>query len=767
MANRKAKRRVSRLRIFLTATLLAAICGAIDLALPLEDIFRGARAYLLQRPADQKIALVRIDDQTFDALSLDYSEKHDAELIRRLTAAGANRIFYDRVFVDVVDEQGSQDLVATLKAHPGKVYFGVLQTGTEVGGRRISGPNDRYLPYVGLTGLTGAMAPFGFSARLNYAETFRGRTYPSLASSIAKVAGDPDGSFRPDFSIQTRTIPSYRYLDIITKGADPREFAGKDVIVGPDSTRIPDQGHILGQGWVAGMYYHALGAQTLREGKPQDLTWVVPFMVAMALAAATLRSRSLRLAKRLYLLAAATAVIVPFILDRYMITASYLPAILLYTIVAYRSHSRKTLDRALDLNAESNRPNLRAMRADPRTKTQPIAALLIKNYERIRSAYPDLDANAFLDEVVHPIAVVDPVAEIYHEDNTLYWRLPSLGPALLNDHVDGLRNLIKTVRVGTLIIDLDVAIGVDNELDEPVDRRIRDAKIAAIQAAANSLPYAFTAAAAHADDQWQLSLMSELDHAIQGDGLSLVYQPQLDIKSNRIVAVEALVRWTHPERGPIAPDLFIKQAEASGRINELTFWVIRRGLGDMRPLVEMDPAFRLGINLSAKSLADEHLARAILALAAEQDFPVANLKFEITETATIGDSHAAMANIETLAAAGAGIAIDDYGTGNATLEYLRSIPFDELKIDRQFIENLTVTHRDALLVRSTIALAHELGHTVTAEGIEDALTLNMLAKMGCDRAQGFHIAKPLNLQDTTALVSLHRPRLKQNRARSS
>lgn len=250
----------------------------------------------------------------------------------------------------------------------------------------------------------------------------------------------------------------------------------------------------------------------------------------------------------------------------------------------------------------------------------------------------------------------------------------------------------------------------------------------------------------------QLNMMSDLRAAMASSGLELYYQPKLRARTNQIDSAEALLRWTDAQRGLVPTDQLIAMAEASGAIYDLTRWVIERAIADQSKLIEQGFEISIHINLSGALVADTDFCRwAIERLTATNG----TFGFEITETAIIDDPESALANLKLFSDAGIMIAIDDYGSGLSSLAYLKQLPANELKIDRMFISGLTNSHRDPLLVRSTIDLAHALEMDVTAEGVTDPMTFSLLRVMGCDLIQGYLISHPLALDGFRTFLSEH------------
>ena len=240
----------------------------------------------------------------------------------------------------------------------------------------------------------------------------------------------------------------------------------------------------------------------------------------------------------------------------------------------------------------------------------------------------------------------------------------------------------------------------------------------------------------------QSTLTAELPKAIETGQLFLQFQPKLNLRRREIVGVEALVRWEHPVRGLILPSDFIPSAEGSRHIGPLTLWTLRQAIADQRRLAECGHDVPVFLNISGHLLGDEGFVTDACALVGEGG---ARIGFEITETAVIRDPDAAISNLQRFADIGVPIAIDDYGAGLSSLAYLKRLPATELKIDKLFVTHLTSSHRDPLIVRSTIDLAHALEMEVTAEGVEDPSTLALLSVMGCDVAQGYLISRPIGL----------------------
>ena len=304
------------------------------------------------------------------------------------------------------------------------------------------------------------------------------------------------------------------------------------------------------------------------------------------------------------------------------------------------------------------------------------------------------------------------------------------------------------IKLNGATVDVSVTAGLAkagkslSSVDSTVDR----AAIALDQARAARRRCSLFDASAYGDPGGNLSLISELMASVETGEVWMAYQPKFDLRADAINGVEALMRWRHPRRGFVSPDLFIVMAEETGHIRHLTEWSIRQAIADQKTLAAEGHVLTVSVNISGRLLSDEAFAAFALKEVAESG---ADLCFEITETAVIDNPELALAIIDRFAAAGIKVSIDDYGSGLSSLAYLKRIRADELKIDKAFVMSLDESSRDALLVKSTIDLAHSLGLKVVAEGVETPTALALLRGMGCDIAQGYLIGKPMALKDLT------------------
>ena len=315
--------------------------------------------------------------------------------------------------------------------------------------------------------------------------------------------------------------------------------------------------------------------------------------------------------------------------------------------------------------------------------------------------------------------------------------------AALEDVQQLLAQLEQPVRVGGEDIDVALSVGIAPLEDGAVGPAIERAVVGLDQARAARRKMGMFDPQAYGDPAENLSLMSSLVTGIQDGQLELWHQPKFDMRRRSVTGAEALVRWNHPTRGMIFPDVFISMAEETGHIRALTEWVVRQAVADQRALAEVGHRVDVAVNISGRILGEPDFVDFV----AEALKPaVGQICFEITETAVIENPDMALKMLDRFADLGVSIAIDDFGAGLSSLAYLKRIRGHELKIDRSIVQDVVGSQRDALIVRSTIDLAHSLGLKVVAEGVETNDQFSLLSAMGCDQAQGYLVARPMPLR---------------------
>jgi diguanylate cyclase (GGDEF)-like protein len=326
--------------------------------------------------------------------------------------------------------------------------------------------------------------------------------------------------------------------------------------------------------------------------------------------------------------------------------------------------------------------------------------------------------------------------------------------------------LDPSFKVERLNLAIHSNIGIVNfpEHGEDVDTLVQKAGVALFMAAKSHEGYEVYTPSFDDHSPRRLTLMSELRQAIEREQLHLYYQPKISLKSGRLYGAEALVRWHHPRHGFISPDEFIPMAERTRVIKHLTLWALKKTFRQCADWHNQGLTLIVSVNLSTRDLHDPELPDIIAGIAASTGINPGWMMLEITESSIMTDPERSLEIIQRLHEMGYQLSIDDFGTGYSSLAYLKKMPLTELKIDKSFVSDVLQSENDAVIVKATINLAHNLGLKVTAEGVESKQVLDLLNSYDCDIAQGYFFSKPLPIDAFNLWIQDHVAANRQNLA---
>ena len=391
-----------------------------------------------------------------------------------------------------------------------------------------------------------------------------------------------------------------------------------------------------------------------------------------------------------------------------------------------------------------------ALRAEPRTGAA--TGLLLIDLDRFKEVNDALGHHAgdeLLLQVGPRLAGVlragDTVARLGGDEFAVL--LPLVGSLAAAEAVarDLQAALARPFPVAGLDLDVEASIGVVVSQLHGNDRAelMQRADIAMYVAKQRSLGVTAYSPDDDGHSPDRLALLGDLRRALAGSELFLHYQPKVSLSTGQVCGAEALLRWQHPERGPVPPDAFIPVAEGTGLIGPLTTYVLDLALAQARRWLDAGDPLLVAVNLSARNLLDDGLDRLVAGLLERHGVPARLLTLEVTESAIMTDPVRAKAVLARLHALGVSLSIDDFGAGYTSLGQLKDLPLSELKVDRSFVLAMQADSSNGTIVRSVVELGHNLGMTAVAEGVEDLETLERLAGFSCDVAQGYHLSRPL------------------------
>ena len=739
------------------AAIIAALTVVRDMR-EFEVMMLEQRERVMQIDASGEVMVVGIDQPTIDALSYPIPRARQAELVDNLIAAGASRVVLDLDFSRNAQPENDTALLGAVRRHQEKVYF--LQNDGQ------GNPDyDGKWPFKELQQAVGKnMAPmaveFDEAGRVDTLEnswpiTMKGpdEMRAPMWRLLSKNPEQRSGNFRLNSRINPASIAQLSYVDVLKNRFPASQVAGRTVYVGPTAEILQDTRPVISavHGLIPGPVIQAMAIDTINHFPLVDQGPVVPavLMLVIVLAGTLLKTARWRISLNLAAMGVATVAIILVeknfgyrfdMLPTYAAATGALIAALFFAAIqqSYQAATR---------NQQTGIANEIAMNQRKLNKGETVVVCRIDSLIRIQRAI-GLENMAPILRAIRDRITAARKYDIYQIEATHFaWVMDD--DQLLPSHIEGMIGLLMGgVRYGDQSFDLEVTFGISSESAHDLASALDHAMQAADTARQKNVRWERFDPTTAIDAEWLATMLGELDRGIDRGDLSVAYQPKYDLKTQTVTGFEALVRWNHPVKGNVRPDAFIGVAEAAGRIEKLTWFVTKQAIIDLaRMRKETGENLGVSINLSAKMIGDnKNITQKIAVLLEEYAVPAHAVTIELTETAVIGHIDSAMAEIRALKALGLKISIDDYGTGQSSVNYIRDLDADEIKIDQSYIRNIhSPLHYK--IIESSIALARSLGKKVVAEGVEEESVMAILNDLQCDEIQGYLIGKPVAYND--------------------
>ena len=734
-------------KLFFWTVLAALVFALTGAGQPLEEVSRTLRNKMHTTEASGDIVLVEIDRESVERIGgFPWPRKVHADIIKTANSAGAKDIYFDLVFSGRTAAEDDAALIDAMR-EAGNVTIAAMDERSKQFGSTLKLPMDEFQQAADIGSIN---AYFNFQTavwRLAYSDEIEGKTFPTFAAKMAGVDGPVGETFPIDYSFDLKTIPTLSAYDLLQGNFEPGMLDGKTVILGVSVIQLGDQVFVPGHGRVGGVYVQIYAAETLKAGLPTEYGWLPGFLLAaMALGVACLRPQP-RIQILAFITPLAIMAVIPTLTEARSIFFDIMPGLFLLLVGFGRLFYLFFKSRGL-VNSLTGLPNLTALRQDKAGKDLPLIAVRVHNFAEIVSTLNAEGERRFVEQVVARLSLgrSDKV-KLYQGDEGIFAWFAEQRTAI-GSHLEALHALFRSpVVVNDQPYDIAVSFGVEVGSSRSLASRLGSALVAADEAEDEAIKWKYHDPARQQEAAWKLSLLSQLDKAIENGEVWVAFQPQMRLKDRKIVSAEALARWTHPEKGPISPTEFIAAAEQHDRISTLTDFVLDRAIAAIGQMRRVQPDFSIAVNLSARMLSDRSFADRVVALLDRHGVPARALTLELTETAAMEGDGADLDLLAKLRELGVEISIDDYGTGLSTLDYLKKVPASEIKIDQTFIKSMRETRSDLIMVQSTIGLAHSLNRKVVAEGVEDAQLLEQLTMMKCDLAQGYSVGRPVGIEE--------------------
>ncbi len=727
-------------RVFIWTSLFVLVLTIAGGFQPLDHLFRTSRSAFFLHDAKPKLAIVVVDDASTNQFGEWPWPRHDiAKLVTALDQAGAKRVAFEHIFAPGQDRTGTAELARVFQSLPQRP---IIAAGYEIGNagaqRKLKWPDPQLSAHAQVAISSVPISYVGYVLDIENGITVNGHNVPSIAAAIANQPKLRARDAYVDYSIRPGSIPQVSARDVLA-GRVTDQLKGRQVLISSSRNEVL----LPRTGSARFVMAHAMSAATLMEGQQRHVgPW--PGLVLGFATSWLIWFQRRRVAIAALVAAGLVSFFIPLLCHLQRTYVDIAPGLAVVGAILLARLWRRYRRGGELTNPLSGLPNLLSLRDCQLADKDIVLALHIRNYPALAAALSRCE-DKLVAQIVQRFQGAG-VELLFHGDQGVFcWISAARSPTQLAEHLEALHNLFRMpLLVEGRQVDLTLACGLDDSDSPNPQERFANALVAAGEAAKAGLRWKVHDAAPQDEAEWQMSLLGQLDAAIDHGEVWVAYQAKYDLVAGRVSGAEALARWSHPQRGSIAPDEFIPVAEISGRIDKLTYFVLDQALA---LAAKMGPDFDMAVNLSAQMFSRKDFPEKLALLLVRHKVAPQNLTLEITESAAVQSEADMLSTLTALAELGVTVSIDDYGTGYSTLEYLRKIQAQELKIDRSFVATMDRNRSDRLLVNATIKLAHSLGHSVVAEGVETKDTFNMLRRMGCDKAQGYYIARPVPQAD--------------------
>ncbi|MEO0589243.1 MAG: GGDEF domain-containing phosphodiesterase [Pseudomonadota bacterium] len=741
-----------RVRHCVIAIALATLTALLTLLRPVDITVWSLQSKLFAQRPSGTIVLV-IDEEGAANNSLTTANTLLLATLENLEEAGASRIVIDTPLRTSGSPDTDAQLKAKIRAMNDRVVIAkpvdpaILENG-------VRDPNatafDDLAPQAS-SDLLVDFLDFVWAIEPNYSSG--AETYPALWRVLAS-ADESQGWIYPDYGLKPDALPSVSISDLAS--GDPTAMArvrAKQVVISSlnGDERVlqsPDSQ----QRNISSAHVHAVAAETALRGGGSFLAvwWTVPLcgLVLLVLVCSPLSRRERRIAYGLWSAGFVGVFVVAASLGHRVMLADPMLLALAFALMRGSANYRQ---RYLYIDAQSRLPNFTAFRrhleAQGALADHVVVIVKVARLDAIFATLKDSEQGEYLRQVASRLSLGEAGANVFHDGGKYLGMVFARSDYPdLQSHLEGLRAIAsQAVMVGDTPIDVAITIGVDQSDEGDVSNRISSAIAAADQAREAYRPVFIISDFQADSEEWDHSLQSRLENALSENRISVKLQPKVDMQSGLFVGAEALARWTDQQRGEIPPVRFIIQCERAGRLDDLTKRVMEKSMRASIELEQRKLPSKVSVNVSAIQFVDSRIVDLVEMALSATDADPRNIMIEVTETARVENLVRARAIMEEIKALGIDFSIDDFGVGSGNLDALYGLPFDEMKIDRMFANEVARCDRARAVVASLLDLSRAFGIRSVVEGIDHLNTFEALRDMGGDLAQGFCIARPQTL----------------------
>jgi EAL domain-containing protein (putative c-di-GMP-specific phosphodiesterase class I)/CHASE2 domain-containing sensor protein len=703
------------------------------------------------------IVIVGLDDKSYaENPQWPWPRSDHAKIVDRLNSYGADRVIFDIYFTKPSIKAEDERLASAFANSRIPVFLPALIDNAPDGSLFKIEQLESFVKHTGELDLGFEISGQRHVVSLPYRTEVDGKVYNSIASEISGQTG-PIGEWVPiDYAYDWKKVPTFSAIDVLNDKVAPEKLKGKTVLYGYYAKRFGDTFSDPNGRDVPGMAIHAVGANMLATAKPTIIDTSLSAKIALLICLIIIWTLPSKAALFSSVITIMLYLILSVVLADQAIHLTILPSLMIFIIcVGYCQIAlfKSQIDDGRRMHAESGLPNLQAFLEDrKRSENSAIISINFDGYDLVRRSLSSTQLHALLDQIRTRLSIIS--NDIYQgTDGSLYFEIETLDEKEIVESLQGLKMFfVNPIALDGHLIALKPAFGYDIESSFTLSERTSHALVASCHAQSTPRKIERFTAILLDEDKQHLSMQSNIKRAMEQGELEVYIQPQVDVETGWTNSGEALIRWNDPLRGVISPGEFMPIMEKTPLIASLTLHILELAIESLAQILPLADNFKISVNVPPSLMTDSEFSDKAIQLIGEADIPPSAIVVEITERGMLFDKQIAQHTMQRFVDAGIEFSIDDFGTANSNIEILRSIPASELKIDQSFIKGLEDSAKDRALVESIINMAHGLEYIVVAEGVENVEILNLLTNLGCDKAQGYYIAKPLKLNDFTGYL---------------
>ena len=744
---KRSEGRLKRLQHLLWSGAVAFVMLALLMLVPVDQFLWMIQSRAANQQPSGEIVFVGSSAEVDGRLTAT-ERKQLVEGLRRLRDAQVAKVYLDFVLHEGDSPDADAELAAAI-ADFGEDLILVDQIKPALNGEEELLRSDTIFEGAGGRVITDRSTTWmGYQWTVRGADKAANAPTP-FAVALAQEPKAPTDTVQIDYGFDPDLIPAFRLRNVVDGNTSLASLKGKHVVIGPSTSKSAEPVSIPGKYNAPPSYPAIYAAETFKSGRNGFVGGLpLTLLFAAAIAATVLFARRKKVRRIAYV---AIALALPGVLfaGAYFGVRTELAyaGALVFAFAAQRSRARWRL-RVANIDNDTGLEKLRVLdRAVTQNflRTGHIVVARLQGLEQVLKTLGSAERSSYILRLVDRLRAADQELAIYIDGHFLAWHSTERDTSRLTEHLEGLRAIFAApIKIGSESVDVGITFGVAS-IGEAGRNSVAAAAAAAEETSEAHEPIKIAQISSHHDELWDISLRARIDTAMEAGEIYCVYQPKIDVISGTLTGVEALVRWHDPERGFISPIKFIAQCEKAGRMEHLTRYVLQTACNAGRLMHFRGSAVSMSVNISATLLNDMRIVGIVRNTLQATGFDPRSLILEITETARIGDLAKAATILDELKSLGLKISMDDFGVGAANFETFYGLPFDELKIDRLFVDSITRSEKAKAIASSIIEMGKAARITVVAEGAEDDKTLQILNEIGCRYVQGYALARPLSL----------------------